>query len=194
VANSRFLEFLRQLAGYAKMLALVFTVIILGAIVLPITGLDRLIEQYESGLTATTIGTTALGFALFMSDILYRIFGGGGERMSHADVEEQARRVAYERRPAFARASTYRFKGESADSSFHDEFSMREAKGAWKQRAWRGSLRWRGNFVIMGGAFLLVAFGLFGIFVVVGSNGIKLLCGGAIVYAAVRTIVVFMRA
>jgi hypothetical protein len=192
VANSRFLEFLRQLAGYAKMLALVFTVIILGEIVLPITGLDRLIEQHESGLTATTIGTTALGFALFMSGILYRIFGGG-ERISHADVEEQARRVAYERRPAFARASTYRFKGKSAGSSFHDEFSMREAKEAWKQRAWRESLRWRGNFVIMGGAFLL-AFGLFGIFVVVGSNGIKLLCGGAIVYAAVRTIVAFMRA
>lgn len=187
-------SFWQQLKGFLTMLALVFVVIILGEIVLPITGLDRLIAQYEAALTAATIGTMALGFALFMGGVLYRIFSGGGTPMSHTDVEDLSRSMMDSQRlPNFARASKYRFKGKSAGSSFHDQFSIREAKEAWKQRAWRDSLRWRGNFVIMGGAFLF-ALGLFSIFIVIGPNGIRLLCGATILYAVVRTFVAFARA
>jgi hypothetical protein len=182
---------LKEYGKLAVMLAAAFAVIVLGEIVIPITGLDRFIARYEAALTAAAIGMMAAGFVLFMGGILYRIFSGG-EPMTHAEVEEQARRVAFEHRPAFARRSTYRLKGRSAGSSFYDQFSIKEAKEAWKQRAWRSSLRWRGNFIIMGGAVFL-ALGLFGIFVVIGTNGIKLLLGGAIVYAAVRTIVAFAR-
>ena len=45
----------------------------------------------------------------------------------------------------------------------------------------------------MGGVLLLTV-GLFGIFVVTGPAGIKLLCGGALVYMAVRMIGAFARA
>lgn len=114
--------------------------------------------------------------------------------MSHTDVEDiSCSMLDSQRRQYLARASKYRFKGISAGSSFHDQFSIKEAKEAWKQRAWRTSLRWRGNFVIMGGV-LLFATGLFSIFVVIGPNGIRLLCGAAILYALIRTFNAFARA
>lgn len=187
-------SFWQQLKGFLTMLALVFVVIILGEIVLPITGLDRLIARYEAGLTAATIGMTALGFALFMGGVLYRIFSGGGAPMSHADAEDISRSMLdSQRRPYLARASKYRFKGSSVGVSFHDQFSIKEAKEAWKQRAWRHSFRWRSNFVIMGGV-LLFATGIFSIFVVIGPNGIRLLFGAAIFYALVRTFIASARA
>lgn len=179
---------------WVGMLAAVFVVLVIGEVVVPITGIDDFISRHESVLQPTTIGMTALGFALFMGGIPYRIFSGAGEPMSHADVEDHLRSTRVTRgQPYFARASTYRFKGRSMGSSFSDEFSIKEAKQAWHERAWRESPRWRGNFIVMTGA-LLLAVGLFSIFVVVGTNGVKLLCGGALLYAMARTVIAFARA
>ncbi len=184
----------RRLINLATMLAMAFAVIVAGEIVLPALGIDRFISLHEAVLLGVTVGATVVGFALFMGGILYRIFGGNTEAMSHADVEDLSRSMLdSQRRPYFARASKYRFRGKSAGASFQDEFSISEAKAAWKQRAWRDSLRWRGNFVIMAGA-LIFGLGLFSIFVVVGPDGIRLLCGGAVIYSAVRTIIAFARA
>jgi hypothetical protein len=174
------------------MLALVFAVIFLGEVLAQLTGIDRIIARHEAMLLAATVVTAVFGFTFFMGGILYRIFGGG-EPMSHADIEDLSRRASFQRRPSLARASAYRFRGKSAGSSFHDAFSIREAKAAWRQRAWRDSPRWRGNFAIMAGAFFLTV-GLFGVFIVIGPGGIKLLCAGAIVYAIVRIIIAFARA
>jgi hypothetical protein len=89
------------------------------------------------------------------------------------------------------------FGGDGApggrSGSFSEQFSVREAREAWKRGAWRTSHRWRSNFLSMAGAFLF-AFGLFGIFVVVGPPFIKVLCGSALLYAALRTLVAFGRA
>ncbi len=186
--------FWQRLVNFATMLALLFGAIIAGEILLPAIGLDRFIARHEAVLMAATIGTTVAGFVLFMSGILYRIFSGATEAMTDLDVENLSRSTLdSQRRPYVARASKYRFKGKSAGASFHEQFSIREAKEAWRRGAWRGSLRWRSNFVIMGGALLLAA-GLFSIFVVIGTNGIKFLCAGAIMYAAARTIIAFARA
>jgi hypothetical protein len=187
-------SFWKRLVDWATMLAFVFGVIVGGEILIPITGLDRFITVHKGVLTAITIGMTALAFALFMGGILYRIFGGAGRPMSHADIEDLARSTRITRgKPYFRRVSTYRLKGWSAGSAFHDEFSFKEAKEAWNRRAWRESSRWRGNFVIIAGG-LLLAVGLFSIFVVIGPNGIKFLCGAAIIYLTVRTFIAFARA
>jgi hypothetical protein len=183
----------KRIGGFARMLALVFVVIILGEVIAQLTGFDQIIARHEGVLLPATVAITALGFMLFMGGILYRIFGADGAPMSHADVEDLSRGSAFDRHPSLARASAYRFRGKSAGSSFSDAFSISEAKAAWKQRAWRDSLRWRGNFVVMAGAFLFTL-GLFGIFIVIGAGGIKLLCAGAIGYALIKTIIAFARA
>lgn len=182
------------LRNLATMLAIVFAALILGEAVPAFKALDRVIARHEGPLLALTIGTTFIGFALFMGGILYRIFfGGGGTPMSHADIEDLSGRVRQSPGPAVARAYGYRFRGRSAGSSFGDRFTVSEAKAAWRRRAWRTSARWRSNFVVMGGVLLFMT-GLFGIFMVTGPAGIKLLLGAVLAYVATRTIGAFARA
>jgi hypothetical protein len=176
----------------AVVLALIFVAGVVGEMVPALKTLERAIARHEGLLLALTIALTFLGFALFMGGIVYRIFfGGDSTPMSHADVEDMGRRVR-ETGPAVARAGTYRFRGRTGGASFSDEFTVREAKQAWRRRAWRTSVRWRSNFVVMAGAFML-GLGLFGIFLVIGPLAIKLLLGAAVAYAAVRTIAAFAR-
>lgn len=187
------LSFLKRLANFAVMLGLVFVAMVVAEAVPAMKDLERFMVRHQVPLLAVTIGMTVVGFVLFMGSILYRIFGGAGEPMSHTEVEDLERSVRMDARPVFARVSKYRFRGRSTGSSFSEQFTVREAKDAWKQRGWRTSPRWRSNFVVMTGVMLLTI-GLFGIFIVIGPNFIKLLCGTALVYAAVRTIIAFARA
>lgn len=178
----------------ATMLAIVFVALVVGEAMPAFKTLDHVIARHEGPLLALTITMTFIGFALFMGGILHRIFfGGGGTPMSHADVEDLSRSVRESPGPAVARASAYRFRGRSAASSFNEQFTVKEAKAAWRGRAWRTSGRWRSNFVVMAGV-LIFTVGLFGIFAVTGPAGIKLLVGAVITYAAVRTIGAFARA
>ncbi|MCC7353492.1 MAG: ABC transporter ATP-binding protein [Anaerolineae bacterium] len=77
--------------------------------------------------------------------------------------------------------------------SFSGEASFSAVKEAWRLRAWRYDRSWRIFFVMMAGALLMVV-GLFGFFVVIGPPLVKLLCGGALLYALGRTAWGFRRA
>jgi hypothetical protein len=186
-------SFLKRLANFAVMLGLVFVAMVVAEAVPAMKDLERFMVRHQVPLLAVTIGMTVVGFMLFMSSVLYRIFGGAGEPMTHAEVEDLERSVRIDARPVFARVSRYRFRGRSAGSSFSETFTVREAKDAWRQRAWRTSPRWRANFTTLTGV-MLFAPGLFGIFIVMGPNFVKLLCGVALAYAAVMTISAFARA
>jgi hypothetical protein len=127
-----------------------------------------------------------------MGSIVVRTFGVAAEPMTATEVEDLARSVNLEARPAFGRVTRYRFRGRSAGASFSDRFTLREARHAWRSGAWRTDPRWRSNFVVMVGVMLLTI-GLFGTFIVVGPNGVKLLCAGALLYAAGRTVAGLVR-
>jgi hypothetical protein len=182
----------RRLRPIAVILGVLFVALVVGESVPALKALDRLAAQHELWLTAITVGMTVLGFVLFMGAILYRIFGPDGEPMTHTEVEDLSRNVGIDSRPVAARVSAYRFIGRSAGTSFGEGFNLREAKEAWRQRAWRTSPRWRANFVVTAGALLFVV-GLFGFFVVGAPAGIKLLYVAIILYAAVRLIVACTR-
>jgi hypothetical protein len=189
----RWRSFLRRVGHLAVMLGLFFLATAVGEAVPALKDLERLIARHQGLLLAITIGMTVVGFVLFMGSVLYRIFGGAGEPMTHADVEDLSRNVRMDARPSIAGVSAYRFRGRSAASSFAETFTFREAKDAWRQRAWRTSQRWRANFIVMVGVALLVP-GLFGIFIVIGPMGIKLLLGAGVIYAAVRITAALVRA
>lgn len=182
-----------RLGRFAGMLGVFLAAMVLGEAVPALKDVERLLARHEAGLLTLTIGMAALGFALFMGAVVVRVFSGATAPMAETEVEDLARGVRMEARPVSGRVGRYRFRGRSAGASFSDEFSFREAKEAWRRRAWRTSPRWRSNFVVMLGVMLL-ALGLFGTFIVIGPNGIKLLCAGALAYAAVRTAVGFARA
>jgi hypothetical protein len=177
----------RSLRNIALVAALLLVALVLGETVPPLKFIDEVAARHEAGLTAATVGMAALGFLLFMGGILYRIFGGEGDAPTGADAEDTARRMNIDADPVAARVSGYRFRGRSAGASFADEFTLGEAKDAWRRGAWRTSARWRANFVVTAGA-LLFALGLFGFFVVGAPVGIKLLFVAAVVYAVVATV------
>jgi uncharacterized protein DUF3592 len=182
----------KRLQPIAVILGVLFVALVVGESVPALKALDRLAAQHEFWLTAITVGMTVVGFLLFMGGILYRIFGPDGEPMTHTEVEDLSRNVGIDSRPVAARVSAYRFRGRSAGTSFGEGFDLREAKEAWRQRAWRTSPRWRANFVVTAGALLFIV-GLFGFFVVGAPAGIKLLYVAVILYAAARLIVACTR-
>jgi Protein of unknown function (DUF3592) len=186
-------SFWKALRNIAVTLGVLFAAVVVGESVPALKALDRLAARHEFVLSAVMIGMTVVGFVLFMGGILYRIFGGDSAPMSQEEVEDVARGVGLNARPVASRVSAYRFRGASAGASFSDEFTLKEAKKAWRQRAWRTSPRWRSNFIVTAGA-LSFTVGLFGFFVIGGPAGIKLLFLAAIVSAVIGTVVRWARA
>jgi hypothetical protein len=182
----------RRLGALVLMLAVFAIAMVVGEAVPALKDLEALLARHETVLLAITIGMAAIGFVTFMGSIVVRIFGGAAEPMTATEVEDLARSVNLEARPAFGRVTRYRFRGRSAGASFSDRFTLREARHAWRSGAWRTDPRWRSNFVVMVGVMLLTI-GLFGTFIVVGPNGVKLLCAGALLYAAGRTVAGLVR-
>jgi hypothetical protein len=182
-----------RLRNIAVVIAVLLVAVVVGESVPALKELDRLAARHEFWLTATTVGMTVVGFLLFMGGILYRIFVGGANPVTSTEVEDLSRNVNIDEQPVAGRVSAYRFRGRSAGASFSDEFTLKEAKEAWRRRAWRTSPRWRANFVVTAGALLFVV-GLFGFFVVDAPAGIKLVFLAAIGYAAIATTIRWCRA
>lgn len=190
---ARVIVFARRLGAVLLMFGVFVVAMVVGEAVPALKDLEHLLARHETVLLAITIGMTAIGFVMFMGSVLVRIFGGAGEPMTATEVEDLSRSVSMEARPVLARVTRYRFRGRSAGASFSDRFTFREAKDAWRRGAWRTNPRWLSNFVVMLGVMLLTV-GLFGTFIVIGPNGVKLLCAAALGYAAVRAIGGFVRA
>lgn len=174
----------KALRNIGLVVAVLFLALVLGEAVPPLKALDRIAMQYQHSLTAAAVGMAAIGFLLFMGGILYRIFGGDGQAPTQAEIDDTSRNLGIDADPAAGRTSGYRFRGRSAGASFADEFTLVEAKQAWRSGAWRTSRRWRANFVVTAGA-LMFALGLFGFFVVDAPVGIKLLFVAAVMYGIV---------
>jgi hypothetical protein len=189
----RVVGFARRIGALLLIFVIFAVAMVLGEAVPALKDLEQLLARHESLLLAITIGMAAVGFALFMGSIVVRIFGSATDPLTATEVEDLSRSVNMEARPVFGRVTRYRFRGRSAGSSFSERFTLREAKAAWRQGTWRADSRWRSNFVVMLGVMLLTV-GLFGTFIVVGPNGVKLLCAAALAYAAGRTVAALIRA
>lgn len=174
-----------KLRNIVATVAVLIVALIVGESIPALKGLDRLAARHEFALTAVTVALTALGFLLFMGGVLYRIFGGDSDPIPRGEIEDLSRNVGIDAPPATARVSAYRVRGRTAGASFSDQFTLRQAKEAWRRRAWRTSARWRANFIVTAGA-LLFTVGLFGFFVIGGPAGIKLLFVTAVVYVTMR--------
>jgi hypothetical protein len=183
----------KGLRNTAVVFAVLAIALVIGESVPPLKALDRFAAEHEFWLTATTVGVAFVGFLLFMGGILYRIFASTAEPITHTQMEDLSRNVNVDAEPAAARVSAYRFRGPSTGAAFADQFTLREARAAWRQRAWRKSPRWRANLVVAAGA-LLFTVGLFGFFVVGAPAGIKLLFVAVLLYGAVRLVAALRRA
>jgi len=137
--------------------------------------LDAHPEPYKS----LTIGMSIVGWALLIGAFVLGLWLKG-RPMSEAEAQEYMQSGAG--RPRVKRI----FKGLAAGREFRMEASFREIKEAVRRGAWVYD---RGWWPILLGllATPLIAYGMFGYFFVIGAPLVKLVCGGALAYATVRT-------
>ncbi len=168
---------LRQIA---VALALVFISAVL-AEVPPMPVIVTWIQEREWHLLLATGGIGVIGFTLMMGGIL-QLLMDQDHSLGRSDVEDVERSVRLAARPVTWRASSYRVYGSSAGRQGSERFTLGELKRAWRSGAIRHDSVWKRRFVTMTGAFLFAA-GLLGGFVVLGPAWVKVLVGGAMLYA-----------
>jgi hypothetical protein len=175
----------------ARNLLLALLVIAIGEALPPLQRLDAWTQAHRQPLLAVTLSLTGVGFILLMGMAIHLVLARG-KPMSRREIDElAARRLTSQ--PALWRRSVHRSRGLAVGAQGEDSASFAEIKAAWRARAWQVSPRWRRLFAgLLGTAFL--ATGLFGLFVVIGPPGIKLLCGSVLLYAWIRSISAFLRA
>jgi hypothetical protein len=143
------------------------------------------------------ITIAGVGFVMFMTSVLMLVLGGSGNAraMTHEEVEAmQAQSLLRAGSPASVlRVGRYRVHGHTYGRSGHDEWSFSAMKAAWRCGAWRVDPIWRRRYLATSGA-LIMTIGVFGIPAVLGPPWAMLLCGLALLYAAVRTTWAFWRA
>jgi hypothetical protein len=171
---------MRKILNIAGGLALVLVAAVLAELP-PMPAVVVWIQQHEWQLMLATGSLGVVGFTLMMGGIL-KLLMDQDTSLSHADVEDVERSVRMAARPATWRASSYRLWGRAAGQQGSEQFSFRELKQAWKSGAVRHDRVWKRRFITSAGA-LMLAMGLFGTFVVLGPGWVKVLLGGALLYA-----------
>ncbi|MBI3621640.1 MAG: hypothetical protein HY208_05565 [Nitrospirae bacterium] len=167
-----------------KMVALAFAAIFVGAVVSVIPPLPAWFESVDAHRNEWAVimgGAALVGLLVMMSGILWLVFTKGNP-ITHEEAEDVERSVRMAAKPVTWRAASYKVFGTAQGQAAEDEFSFRAMKEAWRSGAWRLDPVWRRRYLTTVGAALM-AIGLFGGGFVLGPPPVKVLTGGALLYA-----------
>lgn len=171
-----------------KMVALAFAAIFVGAVVSVIPPLPAWFEAVDAHRNEWLVimgGAALLGLLVMMSGILWLILDRG-KPLRHEEAEEVERSVRMAAQPVTWRATAYKVLGTAQGQAAEDEFSFRAMKEACKSGAWLSDPVWRRRCLTAVGAALMTI-GLLGGGIVLGPPPVKVLTGGALLYALTRT-------
>jgi hypothetical protein len=144
--------------------------------------LDRRPEPYKS----ITIGLSIIGWVLMVFAFILILWMGGGP-MSEDQANEFMRTSGG--RPALVR----RFRGKAAGRAARTGATFHDIKEVFISGGWTGDPSWWPIFIGLL-ALPLIAYGMFGFFIVIGAPTVKVMCAGALAYATVMTIRGFWKA
>jgi hypothetical protein len=182
---------IRGVLQMVLMIAGALLIIGVGEALPPLQRLHAWTAAHQKALLAVTIPMGVIGLALFISGLvslaLFR-----NRAMSREEVNDLAT-CGFERGPALWRRSSYRTSGMAVGVSVEDSASFSEIKAAWRDGTWKTSPRWRRMFLVLLGVAMLTT-GIFGSIFVIAQAGMKLLIGGAYLYAVIRTAIGSARA
>jgi hypothetical protein len=172
-------------------LVVVLFIIAVGELLPPLRAFDAYLRDHpsvEQALLFITAGLAVAGIlTLALAQFLPAPRPPAG--LTRGEVEDQSPDIEFRED-----TSEQRGRGRwSIGGGFSGEATFANTKAAWRQGAYRHDRRWRLLFVMMLGALALLL-GLFGLFVVIGSPGIKFLMLIALGYTLVRSVWAFMRA
>ncbi len=162
------------------MLAILLAVLVIGERLQPLRDLDNYLQEHDGPRNVLIGGTLAMSVAGALLLALSQFLPGPRPRRSMSDKEAEALS------PPMKYSESKVDGSERWGRSFGGEASFASTKEAWRRGAWRHDRDWRIFFSMMVGATLTL-FGMFGLFIVIGSPGIKFLMGLLLVYALGRT-------
>ena len=182
---------MRTLFEWLKLLSVILLIITVGE--LPaVKALAAIMDEHRRLLLQLTIGFTVAGALA----LIWGFIGAGrddGRPMTHEEFEQLAARTQI--LGPSKRFSKARFRGKFTGVVVPEtSWTFQEMKAAWRIGAWWIDTDMRRKFVITAGGalFVLSAFALF--MVLVQPPSIKLLLGGAVLYAITRLMWSFSRA
>ncbi len=152
----------------------------------PLKQLTLYLNRHPDPYKTITVGMSIIGWALLICAFALGLWTKG-QSMS----EEAARQ--YMQSGAGQPRISRRFYGRAAGREFRMVVTFREINDAFRTGAWLREPHWWPIFIGLV-AMPLIASGMFGHFFVVGPPLVKLICGGALVYATLRTVWGFWRA
>lgn len=173
-----------NLMQWIKMLSMAFAAIFAGAVISeipPFPGWFSMVDAHRTPWLIATASSAVIGFVLLMGGIL-DLIRAQHRALTHDDAEDVERSVRMAARPVTWRATSYRVWGRATGREGSDEFTFRAMKQAWNSGAWCRETVWRRRYVSAVGA-LLMTIGLFGLSFTLTPPAIKVLTGGALLYA-----------
>jgi len=183
---------MKTLLEWLKMLGVLLAAILLGE--LPaVKSVSLLVNQNRSWLLPIMLGLTAAGFLILLwawTMIGIRL----GKPMTHGEVEQLAARTQI--LGPGKRFSKARLWGKTSGVKVDPPlgWTFREMKDAWRNGAWWSDAEMRRKYIITGGGILCILGGFAAMLVATDPASVKLILGGAILYAAARLIWGFRRA
>lgn len=163
------------------LITLIFILAVIAELFTPLRQLTDYFNQNPQPYKAITIGTSIIGWILLAGGIAYGLWTRGKPTR-----DEESQRVENGDTSPIMYNS---FSGQSKSREFRTEVTFKEIKEAWHDGNWNNS-EWLPIFLGLL-AMVFIAFGMFGFFFVIGAPLVKLVCGGALAYATVRTIWAF---
>jgi hypothetical protein len=170
-------------------LLLVVAIIALAVVIDQITPLKQLtlyLDQHPEPYRRITIGMSVLGWVL-MGYVFFLVLWMRGRPMSEDEARQFMRTSAG--RPMINRA----FRGKAVGREARTGASFHDIKEAFISGDWSRDPGWWPIFIGLL-ALPLVAYGMFGYFIVIGPPTVKVICAAALAYATVRTVWGFWKA
>lgn len=167
------------------LIIIIFVLAVIAELFTPLRQLTDYFHQNPQPYKAITIGISIIGWVLFAAGIACGLWSRGKPTR---DEDETQLMQSGDTSPTMYSS----FRGHSKSREFHREVTFKEIKEAWHDGNWNNS-EWLPIFLGLL-AIIFIAFGMFGFFFVIGPPLVKLVCGGALAYAAVRTIWAFGQA
>jgi hypothetical protein len=147
----------------------------------PLDDFTRALEQHPEPYKTIAIVVSIVGWGILLLAFVI------GFVLSSRPMSDQDAR-------AFLQRTTHqRVRGPAAGREFHIDTTFREIKQAARTGEWLRNPRWYPIFLGLA-ALPLIAYGMFGFFIVVGPPVAQVLCAAALLYATVRTLWSFWKA
>jgi hypothetical protein len=165
---------MRALIRTLLWIAILFALALARNAIPPLDDFTRALEQNSEPYKTIAIVVSIVGWGILLLAFIV------GFVLQSRPMSDPAARAFMQR------TTRQRVRGPAVGREFHIDTTFREVKHAARTGDWLRNPHWYPIFLGLG-ALPLIAYGMFGFFIVIGPPVVQVLCAAALVYATTRT-------